>query len=155
MFATLDTTVRKVVIDRVPFLLSDTVGFLRKLPHNLVECFKSTLDEVRESELLLHVVDVSHPAYLEHIQVVKETLIEIGAADKDTLMVFNKVDKLSEEERENLENTWMVRENNAVTISAGRNLGMDNLRSRVIERVRFHYRDKYPHFHLAEPPHWE
>lgn len=155
LFATLDTTIRKVVIERVPFLLSDTVGFIRKLPHNLVECFKSTLDEVRESDLLLHVVDVSHPAYLEHIEVVKETLAEIGAADKEQFVVFNKVDLLDEEERERLEDSWMVRENKAICISAGANLNMDQFRRTLIDEVRKHYRDKYPHFHLAERPHWE
>lgn len=155
LFATLDTTVRKVVIEQVPFLLSDTVGFLRKLPHNLVECFKSTLDEVRESDLLLHVVDVSHPSYLEHIQVVKETLAEIGAAEKEQFVVFNKIDRLDELERAQLEESWMVRENKAICISAGINVNMDQFRNTLIEEVRKHYRDKYPHFHLAERPHWE
>ena len=93
LFATLDTTVRKVVIDNLPFLLSDTVGFIRKLPHGLVESFKSTLDEIRETDLLLHVVDISHPEFEEQIEVVNKTLAEIGAADKPTITVFNKIDQ--------------------------------------------------------------
>src|SRR5665811_1487673 len=92
LFATLDTTVRKVVIDNLPFLLSDTVGFIRKLPHHLVQSFKSTLDEVREADLLLHVVDISHPNFEDHIASVNQILVEIKSADKPTLMVFNKID---------------------------------------------------------------
>lgn len=92
MFATLDTTVRKVVIGNLPFLLSDTVGFIRKLPTQLVESFKSTLDEVREADLLLHVVDISHPNFEEHIHSVNQILTEIKSADKPTIMVFNKID---------------------------------------------------------------
>ncbi len=94
LFATVDSTVRKVVIDQIPFLLTDTVGFIRKLPHTLVECFKSTLDEINEADILMHVVDVSHPACHEQIDIVNSTLAEIGAADKPTLMVYNKVDAL-------------------------------------------------------------
>ena len=92
IFATLDTTVRKVVFETTPFLLSDTVGFIRKLPHHLVESFKSTLDEVRESDVLLHVVDMAHPQYEEHIQAVQETLKDLEALNKPTLFVFNKID---------------------------------------------------------------
>src|SRR6478609_11371373 len=92
LFATLDTTTRKLVIENLPFLLSDTVGFIRKLPHHLVECFKSTLDEVREADVLIHVVDVSHPNFEDQIHVVNETLKDLGARDKDTIMVFNKID---------------------------------------------------------------
>jgi len=92
LFATLDTTVRKVVIENLPFLLSDTVGFIRKLPHHLVECFKSTLDEVREADILIHVVDVSHPSFEDQIRTVNETLKDMGAVDKDTITVFNKMD---------------------------------------------------------------
>ena len=95
LFATLDTTVRKVVLDNLPFLLSDTVGFIRKLPHQLVESFKSTLDEVREADLLLHVVDISHPNFEEQIAVVKETLQEIGAGEKPVFLIFNKIDAYS------------------------------------------------------------
>lgn len=93
LFATVDSTVRKIVLNEIPFLLSDTVGFIRKLPHTLVECFKSTLDEIRESDLLLHVVDVSHPSFEEQIEIVNKTLVEIGAGDKTVIMVFNKSDK--------------------------------------------------------------
>ena len=92
LFATLDTTVRKVVIENVPFLLSDTVGFIRKLPTQLVESFKSTLDEVREADILMHVVDISHPNFEDHIRVVKQTLQEIGAGNKPVFMIFNKID---------------------------------------------------------------
>lgn len=97
LFATVDSTVRKVVLNNVPFLLSDTVGFIRKLPHSLIESFKSTLDEVREADILLHVVDISHPYFEDQIEVVKNTLAEIGANDKTTIMVYNKMDKLDEE----------------------------------------------------------
>ena len=92
LFATLDTTVRKIVIGNLPFLLSDTVGFIRKLPHQLVESFKSTLDEVREADVLLHVVDISHPNFEEQIDIVNKTLAEIDVMDKPTIMVFNKID---------------------------------------------------------------
>ena len=98
LFATLDTTVRKVVIENVPFLLSDTVGFIRKLPHQLVEAFKSTLDEVREADILMHVVDISHPNFEEHIKVVEETLKDIKAIDKPIFVVFNKIDAYRSEE---------------------------------------------------------
>ncbi|MEQ9288416.1 MAG: GTPase HflX [Cyclobacteriaceae bacterium] len=97
LFATVDSTVRKVVLNNVPFLLSDTVGFIRKLPHSLIESFKSTLDEVREADILIHVVDISHPYFEDQIEVVKNTLAEIGANDKTTIMVYNKMDKLDEE----------------------------------------------------------
>src|SRR5213078_564303 len=95
LFATLDTTTRKVVIDTIPFLLSDTVGFIRKLPHDLVESFKSTLDEVREADILIHVVDISHPNFEEQINVVNQTLADMNANDKPTLLVFNKIDAYS------------------------------------------------------------
>ncbi len=98
LFATVDSTVRKVVHDQIPFLLTDTVGFIRKLPTTLVECFKSTLDEIREADILLHVVDVSHPACEEQIEIVNRTLAEIGAADKPTVLVFNKIDLYHNEE---------------------------------------------------------
>jgi GTPase len=156
LFATLDTTVRKVVLEQVPFLLSDTVGFLRKLPHDLVECFKSTLDEARESDILLHVVDVSHPSFLDHIRVVNETLRDIGAAEKPTIVVFNKVDQLSDEARQGLEETWFAKENTpAVFISATNKAGVDKLRDMMIDMVRVQYRDKYPHFKFAEKPNYE
>jgi GTPase len=104
LFATVDTTVRKIFLDRMPFLLSDTVGFIRKLPHHLIESFKSTLDEVREADILMHVVDISHPGYEEQMDIVNNTLSELGAGDKTTIVVFNKIDlfhkKLMEQEEE-------------------------------------------------------
>jgi GTPase len=126
LFATLDTTVRKMVIQNLSFLISDTVGFIRKLPHTLVESFKSTLDEVREADLLVHIVDISHPGFEEQIDVVKQTLADIGASDKPTIMLFNKIDAYSFIEKESddltpsskqnltlkdLENTWMAKSN--------------------------------------------
>jgi GTPase len=156
LFATLDTTVRKVVLEQVPFLLSDTVGFLRKLPHDLVECFKSTLDEVRESDILLHVVDLSHPSFEEQIVVVNETLASIKAGDKPTIVVFNKIDRLDPEERETLEKTWIARENApAVFVAAGANINIDTLKSQILALVRQQYKDKYPHFKFAEVPDYE
>ena len=111
LFATLDTTVRKVVIENLPFLLSDTVGFIRKLPHGLVESFKSTLDEVRESDILIHVVDISHSEFEDQIKTVNETLSEIGAADKPVIMAFNKIDAYSFIEKEEDDLTPATREN--------------------------------------------
>src|SRR4051812_8879616 len=111
LFATLDTTVRKVVIDNVPFLLSDTVGFIRKLPHQLVESFKSTLDEVREADILLHVVDISHPKFEEQLHVVQEMLTELNASDKPTLLVFNKIDAYTFTEKEDDDLTPATTEN--------------------------------------------
>ena len=112
LFATLDTTVRKVVVGNLPFLLSDTVGFIRKLPHGLVESFKSTLDEVRESDLLIHVVDISHPNFEDHIRVVNETIKEIDSSEKPTLLVFNKIDAYNYIEKEDDDLTPKLPENN-------------------------------------------
>jgi GTP-binding protein HflX len=143
LFATLDSTVRKVVWDDIAFLLSDTVGFIRKLPHQLVECFKSTLDEIREADLLLHVVDLSHTGFEEQITVVKQTLVEIGAANKPTIMVFNKIDKLNVPDElkeiyteksylEYLKNSWMSKENApAVFISASNKTNIEELKSLI------------------------
>ncbi len=152
LFATLDTTVRKVVINTRPFLLSDTVGFIRKLPHTLVESFKSTLDEVREADILLHVVDISHPGFEEQINVVKQTLTDIRASDKPVIMVFNKIDAyrfvekdaddLGPATRENipleeLERTWVARENlPCVFISATAKQNIDRLREMIFEEVK-------------------
>lgn len=153
LFATLDSTVRKVVLDNTPFLLSDTVGFIRKLPHMLVESFKSTLDEVREADLLLHVVDISHPNFEEHITVVKETLREIGAEEKPTIMVMNKIDLYKPEEHisyaENeeeedmpttlsqLKRSWMAKENAPVVfISAQKKENIQELRDKLITFVK-------------------
>lgn len=161
LFATLDTTVRKVVLDRIPFLLSDTVGFIRKLPHNLVESFRSTLDEVREADILLHVVDISHPDFEEQIAVVNQTLMDLGAADKPTLMVFNKIDAytfvekdeddLSPATKENIsldemKKHWIGSTNrNAVFISAAKNINIAELRSRLMDLVKDKHYTIFPH----------
>jgi GTPase len=161
LFATLDATVRKVVIGNLPFLLSDTVGFIRKLPHHLVESFKSTLDEVREADLLLHIVDISHPGFEEQISVVTQTLQEIQAADKPTLVIFNKTDAysyiskdeddLSPKLRENLtlielENSWMAK-NNApcIFISALKRQNIDELKALLYQKVREIHITRYPY----------
>lgn len=160
LFATLDTTVRKVVIENVPFLLSDTVGFIRKLPHQLVESFKSTLDEVREADILMHVVDISHPNFEEQIKVVKNTLQEIGAGKKPTFMVFNKIDAykyveqeefdLGPKKRENysleeLKNSWMYKENTpAIFISAKEKMHIDKLRNDLYKMVAEIHAGRYP-----------
>lgn len=160
LFATLDTTVRKVVLGNLPFLLSDTVGFIRKLPHQLVESFKSTLDEVRESDLLLHVVDISHPNFEEHYQTVLRTLDEIGAADIPTILVFNKIDayipdidedELDEKQPptlEELKNTWMARmdRHDAVLfVSAISNQNIKELRDTLYDRVKVIHQSRYPY----------
>ncbi|MBP3343609.1 MAG: GTPase HflX [Bacteroidales bacterium] len=160
LFATLDTTVRKVVIENVPFLLSDTVGFIRKLPHQLVESFKSTLDEVREADILMHVVDISHPNFEEQIRVVKQTLQEIGAGEKPTFMVFNKIDaykyveqdEFSIEEKkpenyslEELKHSWMYKENTpAIFISAKEKLHIDKLRNDLYKMVAEIHAGRWP-----------
>ena len=163
LFATLDTTVRKVVIGNLPFLLTDTVGFIRKLPTQLVESFKSTLDEVREADLLLHVVDISHPQFEEHVRVVKETLLEIGAGEKQTIMVFNKIDAfayvpkaeddLSPIKRENfsledLKKTWMGQGTEVVFISALQKANMDEFRELVYKRVKVIHVGRFPYDNL-------
>lgn len=159
LFATLDTTVRKVVIERMPFLLSDTVGFIRKLPTHLVESFKSTLDEVRESDLLVQVIDISHPQHEDHIRVVLETLRSIGVEDKPMLYVFNKMDLyrkhifdeyLTDEEKTNLEadlrQKYLTQSNQrAAFISATEKDGMDELREILYNLVRELYIERYPH----------
>lgn len=162
LFATLDTTVRKVVIDNLPFLLTDTVGFIRKLPHQLVESFKSTLDEVRESDLLIHVVDVSHPNFEDHYKVVNETLAEIDKSDKPTIVVFNKIDAyqyvqqdendLSPKTRENytleeLKSQWMTKMSNSkcVFISAENKTNFDELKHVIYEEVKTIFQVRYPY----------
>lgn len=146
LFATLDTTVRKVVLDGTPFLLSDTVGFIRKLPHDLVECFKSTLDEARESDILIHVVDVSHPTFEEQILVVNQTLAELGIAEKPTILVFNKIDRITAEERERVETAWFAKEKEQVVfLSAAKRQQVDIFRATVVKLVRELYHGKYPH----------
>lgn len=164
LFATLDTTVRKVTIDNLFFLLSDTVGFIRKLPTQLVESFKSTLDEVREADVLIHVVDISHKNFEEHINVVKQTLIDINASDKPTILVFNKIDaftyKQKDEDdltpimRENLslqdiKNTWMKgMGNTCLFISALNKENMEELRQTVYKIVKELHIKRYPYHNL-------
>ena len=167
LFATVDSTVRKVVIGRIPFLLTDTVGFIRKLPHTLIECFKSTLDEVREADVLLHVVDVSHPSFEEQIAVVDNILKEIGAADKPTLLVFNKIDQLLSHDHQlngydqveggidyqppvtlaQLEATYLGRgRHDAIFISAENRTNADKLREAIYEKVADKYYKIYPNY---------
>ena len=160
LFATLDTTVRKVVLENLPFLLSDTVGFIRKLPHQLVESFKSTLDEVREADLLLHVVDISHPSFEEQIAVVKQTLQEIGAGDKPVFLIFNKIDAytyvrkdeddLTPSTRENLslddlKKSWIARANTpCIFLSARKRTNIDKFRRDLYGMVREIHAGRYP-----------
>ncbi len=167
LFATLDTTVRKVVIDNLPFLLCDTVGFIRKLPTDLVDSFKSTLDEVREADLLLHVVDISHPDFEEQIDVVNRTLADIDAAGKPTMLVFNKIDAyhfvrkdpddLTPRTRENipldeLMHTWMAKmEDNCIFISALDRQNIDELRDEMYRKVRQLHVQKYPYNDFLYP----
>lgn len=162
LFATLDTTVRKVVIDNLPFLLTDTVGFIRKLPHQLVESFKSTLDEVREADLLVHVLDISHPNFEDHFNVVNETLNEIDKSEKPTIVVFNKIDQFvhipkDEDDLspriaqnytlEELKRTWMakVNRNMCVFISAHEKTNIDEFKSLVYEEVKRIFQERYPY----------
>ena len=161
LFATLDTTVRKVVIGNLPFLLSDTVGFIRKLPHTLVESFKSTLDEVRESDILLHIVDISHPNFEEQIDIVNETLLEIEVADKPVITIFNKTDAfqyIEKEEddltpatRENLsleemKSSWMASSNGiSIFISAKKKDNISEIRELLYEKVKEIHSKRYPY----------
>jgi GTPase len=159
LFATLDTTTRKVVYEQTPFLLSDTVGFIRKLPHHLVESFKSTLDEVREADMLLHVVDISHPAYEDQMGVVNKTLQELKAFDKPILTIFNKMDLyeknvfdewLDDEVKQDLLNQlkrrWEGETNNAcVFISALERRNLDELRATILDKVKELYQERYPY----------
>lgn len=159
LFATLDTTTRKIVFETTPFLLSDTVGFIRKLPHHLVESFKSTLDEVREADILLHVVDISHPAYEDQIGVVNKTLQELNSFDKPTILIFNKMDLYAErtfdewleegtkqELLRDLYNRWQQETGgNAIFISAQERTNIDQLRTTILEKVRELYRIRYPY----------
>jgi GTP-binding protein HflX len=161
LFATLDTTIRKVVIENLPFLLADTVGFIRKLPHQLVESFKSTLDEVRESDLLLHVVDISNPNFESQIEVVNQTLAEIGASEKPMVLVFNKMDAFSYIEKEeddltpktrenfsleDLQKTWISKlEENTIFISALNKTNFQQLRKLLYEKVKTLHAKRYPY----------
>ena len=167
LFATLDTTVRKVVIDDIPFLLSDTVGFIRKLPHDLVESFKSTLDEVREADILIHVVDISHHSFEDQINVVNQTLVDIKASDKPTILVFNKIDaysfiKMDEDDLspmtevnfslEDLKKSWLNKsgatndrnENPIIFVSAVTKENVDELKKNLIEKVKEIFIKRYP-----------
>jgi GTP-binding protein HflX len=160
LFATLDTTVRKVVIENVPFLLSDTVGFIRKLPHHLVECFKSTLDEVREADILIHVVDVSHPNFEDQIKTVNETLKDLGVIDKPTITLFNKIDAYqpvqnhADEEVEHLtledfKHSWMAKNNSpAIFISATKRENIDEFRKLLYDMVVEIHAARYPYDQL-------
>ena len=160
LFATLDTTVRKVVFDNLPFLMSDTVGFIRKLPTRLIESFKSTLDEVREADLLLHVVDISHPGFEDQIAVVKQTLQDIGAGDKPVYLIFNKIDAYTYEKKdeddltpatkknlslEDLKQSWIAKANTpCIFISAAERLNIEKLRSDLYGMVREIHQGRYP-----------
>ncbi len=160
LFATLDTTVRKVVIENVPFLLSDTVGFIRKLPHQLVECFKSTLDEVREADILVHVVDISHHNFEDQIRTVNETLKDIGAIDKKVITVFNKIDAFQPEIHQvedtedpltlhDFKNSWMAKNNSpAIFISAIKKENIEEFRALLYEEVKAIHTARYPYDHL-------
>ena len=167
LFATLDTTVRKVTIDNLPFLLADTVGFIRKLPTDLVESFKSTLDEVREADLLLHVVDISHPDFEEQIEVVEKTLADLGCAEKPSMIVFNKIDNytwiekepddLTEPTKENisldeLKRTWMAKlGDDCIFISAREKENIDEFRNTLYLKVRELHVQKYPYNDFPYP----
>lgn len=160
LFATLDTTVRKVVVENLPFLLSDTVGFIRKLPHQLVESFKSTLDEVREADILLHVVDISHPDFESQVEVVNKTLSEIGAGDKKTILVFNKIDAFSYIEKEDddltpktkrnyslddWKKTWMAKQTPCIFISAAQKDNYHDFRALLYKEIKDMHAIRYPY----------
>ncbi|HYH57403.1 MAG TPA: GTPase, partial [Anseongella sp.] len=156
LFATLDTTVRKVVIHNLPFLLSDTVGFIRKLPHHLVESFKSTLEETREADILIHVVDISHPNFEDQINTVNKTLEELGAGDKYTITVFNKIDLYNAGETgmqlDDFKRTWMAKENSpAIFISATGKQNIEELRDLIYEKAKALHLSRYPHDGLLYP----
>ncbi|MDM1293798.1 GTPase HflX [Sphingobacterium sp. N143] len=161
LFATLDTTVRKVVIDNLPFLLSDTVGFIRKLPHHLVECFKSTLDEVREADVLIHVVDISHPNFEDHIQAVNETLKDLKALDKPVITVFNKIDlyKPAIEEGhdgeeievtlDDFRNSWMAKNSDpAIFLSATNKTNIEEFKQKLYDIIVKMHNERYPYNNL-------
>ena len=160
LFATLDTTVRKVVVGNLPFLLTDTVGFIRKLPTQLVESFKSTLDEVTEADLLLHVVDISHPDHEEQMAAVGRTLEEIGANDKPTILVFNKIDNYHYVEKEEddltpmtkanwtlemLEESWMSKQGKCIFVSAAERRNIDALRELLYDEIKRIHAVRYPY----------
>jgi GTP-binding protein HflX len=162
LFATLETTVRKIVYENIPFLLSDTVGFIRKLPHDLIESFKSTLDEVREADILIHVVDISHPNFEDQVNIVNQTLVDIGATNKPTLMVFNKMDAyhhipkeeddLTPAKKENmsledLKKSWISKmDATCIFISATKRINIDELRETLIAKVKELHLKRYPNY---------
>ena len=158
LFATVDSTVRKVVINNLPFLLSDTVGFIRKLPHHLIESFKSTLDEVAESDILVHVVDVSHPSFHDHIDIVKKTLVDIGAKDKPVIYVYNKIDCLEDAEYFITGDGKFLKTNfhllaekgngvtNKVYISATKKINIEELKDQIFIKVRKKHFQIYPNY---------
>jgi GTPase len=156
LFATVDSTVRKVILNNIPFLLTDTVGFIRKLPTSLIESFKSTLDEVREADILIHVVDISHPSFEEHIEIVNTTLAEIGAKDKTTVLVFNKIDaylptgdpEISLEEKIlYLKQTYLTKQaENVVFISAEKKENIEELRTIMVDKIQIRHFEIYPNF---------
>jgi len=164
LFATLDTTVRKVVIGNLPFLLSDTVGFIRKLPHHLIESFKSTLDEVRDADILVHVADISHPNFEEQINVVNQTLSDLKAANKTILLVFNKVDAYTYIQKdeddltartkehltlEELKDSWMAKyQYKTLFISATKKMNIEELRNTLFEEVKKIHTQRYPYDHF-------
>lgn len=165
LFATLDTTVRKVVVENLPFLLTDTVGFIRKLPHQLVESFKSTLDEVREADILVHILDISHPNFEDHFEVVNETLNEIDNREKPTIIVFNKIDQYHYEPKDEddltpkvlanysldeLQKTWMAKLNKSrcVFISAQEKINVEELKEILYEEVKLVFQVRYPYSHF-------
>lgn len=161
LFATLDTTVRKMIIENLPFLITDTVGFIRKLPHHLVESFKSTLDEVREADLLLHIVDISHASFEEQIEIVSQTLADIGAGNKPTIMVFNKTDAFTYQKKdeddlspvqkinlslEDLQKTWMSKKNNpSIFISATKKINIPELKKLIYTKAKEIHIVRYPY----------
>jgi GTP-binding protein HflX len=171
LFATLDTTVRKVVIGNLPFLLADTVGFIRKLPHGLVESFKSTLDEVRESDVLLHIVDISHTGFEEQIETVNSTLVEIKAGDKPTIYVFNKIDAfsyiqkddddLSIQTKENFsleewKKSWMAKHNTpSLFISAKYKENLEDFKNNLYETVKEIHSQRFPYNDYLYNSEWE
>lgn len=171
LFATLDTTVRKVIIENLPFLLSDTVGFIRKIPTDLVDLFKSTLDEVREADLLLHIVDISHPDFAEQIEVVNKTLGDLGCSEKPTIIIFNKVDAYSWVKKDaddltpstaknisldELKSTWMAKlGENCIFISAKQRLNIDELKKMLYTKVRYLHVQKYPYNDFLYPKYEE
>mgnify|MGYP000876317043 FL=1 len=144
LFATLDTTVRKVVVDQVPFLLSDTVGFIRKLPHQLIESFKSTLDEVRDADVLIHVVDLSHSVYQDQMNSVNETLNELLPKSKAKIICFNKIDRVKSEELKALKEFWKNKDFQVVFISAVQKIGIDNLKKELFNKVKEIHYTRFP-----------